>query len=85
MTAVPKPKKTSAERTRAYRERMRAKGLRQQTRWVIDIDDPEFVRAVREASMKEARESSNDADLDFLERRFVEAVRELEHAERGNR
>jgi hypothetical protein len=38
------PKPSSKERVRAYRERMRAKGLRPVTLWVLDTRKPE-VRA----------------------------------------
>jgi hypothetical protein len=41
--AASKPN-TSRERTRAYRERLRAKGLKPVTIWVPDLNDPE-VRA----------------------------------------
>jgi hypothetical protein len=39
MAANPKPR-TSRERTRAYRERLRAKGLKPTTLWLPDLNDP---------------------------------------------
>ena len=43
---VKKPRtaaKTSAERMRDYRERMRQKGYRQKTIWTWDLDNPEVL------------------------------------------
>ena len=42
MSARAKPKKTSAERTRAWRARMRAQGLKPVTIWTLDVNDPVF-------------------------------------------
>lgn len=39
---VSTPRKTSAERTRAYRARMRAQGLKPVTIWTFDLNDPAF-------------------------------------------
>jgi Protein of unknown function (DUF3018) len=47
MTAQAKPKRTSRERTRAYRERLRAKGLKPVTLWLPDVNDPEFIAQMR--------------------------------------
>jgi hypothetical protein len=52
MSAQRKPaqKPTSAARTRAYRERMRAKGLKPVTIWTYDMNDPELVARWQEQS-----------------------------------
>jgi hypothetical protein len=42
MATHAKPKETSRARTRAYRERLRAKGLRPVTIWVLDVTNPEI-------------------------------------------
>lgn len=51
-----KPKSTSAARTRAYRERMRAQGLKPVTLWVWDMDNP----AVRKRIEDDCRRLRND-------------------------
>lgn len=45
MTA--KRKLTDREKTRAYRERQRAKGLRQVQLWVPDTRSPEYIAEIR--------------------------------------
>ncbi len=37
------PRMTGAERTRRWRERMRAKGLVPRTVWSYDVNDPAFI------------------------------------------
>jgi len=62
-----KPKKTSAERTRAYRARMRARGLRPLTIWTYDINDPEFRKRLEEDSRR-IRESPGEKEImDWIE------------------
>lgn len=60
----PAPKSTSAARTRAYRERMRAKGLKPVTIWTYDVNDPEFIRRMREASLALRESPDEQAVLD---------------------
>lgn len=50
-------KTTSAARTRAYRSRLRAQGLRPRTIWAPDVNDP----AVRERLLQQSRSLQNDA------------------------
>jgi hypothetical protein len=67
-----KPKSTSAARTRAYRERMRAKGLKPVTRWVLDLNNP-AVRARLEEDGRRIRESPDEqAVMDMLEQMQIE-------------
>ena len=47
MNSVSRKAKTGAERTAAYRQRMRAKGLVPKTIWVPDTKDPKFVEEYR--------------------------------------
>ena len=61
------PRNTGAERTRRWRERMRAKGLAPRTVWTRDLKDPAFLARLK-------------ADCDRLGRSAHEAqvTRELE-------
>ncbi len=52
------PKRTSRERMRAYRDRLRAQGLRPVTIWVPDLRSP----AVREALREECQQIARSAD-----------------------
>ncbi|HEX6859621.1 MAG TPA: antitoxin MazE-like protein [Caulobacteraceae bacterium] len=69
MSAQRKPaqKSTSAARTRAYRERMRAKGLKPVTIWTFDTTDPDFLRRVREASIAASHDPEERAVMDEVE------------------
>ena len=49
-------KKTSAARTRAYRERLRAQGLKPRIVWALDVSDP----AVRERLRQQSRSLHGD-------------------------
>jgi hypothetical protein len=67
-----KSRPTSAARTRAYRERMRAKGFKPVTRWVLDLSNP-VVRARLEEDGRRIRESADEqAVMDMLEQMQVE-------------
>lgn len=69
---VSQPKSTSAARTQAYRERMRAKGFKPVTRWVLDLDSP-VVRARLAEDGRRLRESATEqAIMDELEQMQVE-------------
>lgn len=61
------PKKTSAERTRAYRARMRARGLKPVTTWAVDTNDPEFLRRIHEACIRLNDDPEEQRVLDELE------------------
>jgi hypothetical protein len=64
--------KTGAERTAAYRERMRAKGLVPKTLWVPDTKDPKFIAEYRRQAKAIAEaEAARGAPTGFSE--------ELEH------
>lgn len=66
------PKSTSAARTRAYRERMRAKGLKPVTLWVLDTSNP-AVRKRLEEDCRRIRESPDEqAVMDMLEQMQIE-------------
>ena len=41
------PRKSGAQRTREWRERMRAKGLVPRTIWTYDVENPVFLARVR--------------------------------------
>ena len=61
--------KTSRDRVRAHRERMRAQGLRLVQRWVIDTRTPEFAAQAHRDSLAIAR-SKHDAD----DQAFIDAI-----------
>lgn len=57
-----KPQPSSRDKVRAHRERMRAQGLRQVTRWVIDTRSPEVMEQIaREARAIGEAERNNPA------------------------
>ena len=56
------PKSTSAARTRAYRERMRAKGLKPVTIWTYDVNDPAFRKRLEE-DCRRIRESPAEEEI----------------------
>jgi hypothetical protein len=65
-------KRKSRAKARAYRERMRAKGMRPIQLWVTDTRSPEFARNVRE-EMRAIAESEQEAD----DQAFIDAISEL--------
>lgn len=63
-----KPRRTSSkERVRAYRERMRAAGMRQVTFWVPDTRTEEFKKEARRQTRAIARSEQERDDLAFIE------------------
>src|SRR4051794_41071381 len=70
MTATSKPKRISRERTNAYRERLRAKGLKPATVWVPDVNDPE-IRAQLKRDWEAISASPHEREV----MEWVEAVR----------
>lgn len=70
MSTRPSPsepaRKSGAERTRRWRERMRAKGLVPRVVWTYDLNNPVF-RARLEADLKRMRDTPEDKQimLDF--------------------
>ncbi|MGE5500974.1 MAG: antitoxin MazE-like protein [Ignavibacteriales bacterium] len=66
------PNKNSAARTRAYRERLRAKGMRPVTVWTYDRKDPAF-RKQLEDDFRRIRESPGEKEImDWIEAVLVE-------------
>ncbi len=65
-------KRKSREKARAYRERMRAKGLRPVQLWVTDTRSPEFAAEARRQSLAVAN-SPTEAD----DQAFIDAISEL--------
>jgi|GEM_PF-1271290 len=67
MTNAERKPQSGRERARTYRERMRAKGLRQVTIWAIDTRSPEFrAEAARQSQLIAESEQEAD-DLAWLE------------------
>jgi hypothetical protein len=48
--AIKRRAKTAAEKMRAFRARMRAKGFKLVQRWVVDTSRPEFIAEARRQS-----------------------------------
>ena len=65
--AQPKTATSSAKRTRAYRERLRAQGLKPVTIWTYDMKDPVFLAALRAASLAARDDPEENAVLDEIE------------------
>ena len=59
-----KPKSTSAARTRAYRERMRARGLKPVTIWTLNTSNPEIMRQIEESCRRINASADSKAVLD---------------------
>ncbi|MGH2608848.1 MAG: antitoxin MazE family protein [Tepidiformaceae bacterium] len=59
--------RTSAERVRAYRERMRERGLRPVTFWVPDVTTPEFAAQARRESLAIKNSPGEQENIDFVE------------------
>jgi hypothetical protein len=60
-------RKQANARARTYRERMRAKGLRQVTVWAIDTRSPEFAAEAARQSRLTDQEPGLEEDMAFLE------------------
>ena len=69
MSTRPQPKtaSSSAKRTRAYRERLRAQGLKPVTIWTYDMKDPVFRAALRAASLAMRDDPEEQAIMDEIE------------------
>lgn len=65
-------KRKSREKARAYRERMRAKGLRPVQLWLPDTRTPEFAAEARRQSLAVAN-SPTEAD----DQAWIDAISEL--------
>ena len=66
-------KKSSRDKVRAYRERMRKQGLRPIQIWVPDVRTPEFGLEAHRQSVAVARSPQSDDD-----QAFVDAASEFE-------
>ena len=55
--------KNSTERMRDYRERMRQKGFRQKTAWVLDTSNPEVIDYYRKSALAIAADVSEEAEV----------------------
>ena len=62
-----KPKSASAARTRAYRERMRAKGLKPVTIWTYDLSDPAVAARWRADSLALRNHPEEEAVMDWAD------------------
>ena len=60
-------RKTSRDRVRAHRERMREQGLRPITIWVPDVTTPEFQAEARRQARAVAESEAEKYDMQFLE------------------
>lgn len=88
MSAEPKRKRTSAERMRDHRARMRARGLKPVTIWTFDTSDPEFVRRIQEGSKRLAERAKRPAEgeiMDFIEGHMEDLLAELDADEDADR
>lgn len=82
MTATA-PRKTSRERTRAYRERLRERGLKPVTIWLPDIDDPK-IRAQIEEGCRLLDQSDDEKDvLALIDSLVGEQLRGIDETEKG--
>ena len=68
----PAPKSSSAARTRAYRERMRAKGLKPVTIWTYDINDPVFREQLRRDSIALSQSEGEREVMDWIDQMQTE-------------
>ena len=66
MATTPR-RKSSREKARAYRERMRTEGLRRIELWVPDVLSLEFAAEARRQSLEAARSPHADEDQDFID------------------
>jgi len=58
---------SSREKAKAYRERMKRKGMRQITIWVPDVRSPEFAAEAHRQSLLVANSPSAKEDQDFID------------------
>jgi Antitoxin MazE-like len=59
--------KSSREKVRAYRQRMRAKGLRLVQMWLLDTRTPEFAELAHRASVAIANSPTEQEDQAFID------------------
>lgn len=68
--AKSKKPRPSRERVRAFRDRMRAKGMKQITFWVPDVTSPEFKAEAERQCRLIADSPGEKEDLAFIESLF---------------
>lgn len=71
MTAAAKPRTTSAARTRAWRQRMRAQGLKPVTIWTFDETDPAFMARLEESLGRWGRSDEDRRVQDEIDHEFA--------------
>ena len=82
MTAQRKPPtKSSAERTRAFRERQRAKGLRLVQFWTPDLRNPQVVAQIRREIAQLDKSEDEREVMDFIESHNAGMFAELDALE----
>lgn len=59
--------KTSREKVRAHRERLRAQGMRPLQIWVPDVNAPSFKKQAHRQSLAVARSTHAEADQSFID------------------
>ena len=59
--------KTSRDKVRAHRERLRQRGLRLLQIWVPDVRSPSFKKEARRQSRAVAKSSQAELDQDFID------------------
>jgi hypothetical protein len=59
--------KTSKDKVRAHRERLRRQGLRPLQIWVPDVRSPSFKKQARRQSRAVAQSSHAELDQDFID------------------
>ena len=60
-------KKTSAARTRAYRQRLRAQGLKPRVVWALDVTDPAVRERLRQQSVGLQADPAEAEVMDWIE------------------
>jgi hypothetical protein len=60
-------KKSSRDRVRAYRAKMRAQGLKPITLWLPDVNSPEFIAEARRQSRMVAESPTEKEDQEFVD------------------
>ncbi len=61
------PSKSSREKVRAHRKRLRQQGLRPIQIWVPDMRSPAFVREAHRQSLAVAKSSHANRDQEFID------------------
>jgi hypothetical protein len=60
-------RKAAREKARAYRARMRAKGLRPVQFWLPDVNSPEFIAEAHRQSLAIANSPTEEEDQAFID------------------